>query len=120
MVLTDDEEVRSLNARYRSVDRTTDVLSFAMQEGPGAGLHPLTLLGDVVISTQQAARQAGRGAGALEREIARLLVHGLCHLLGHDHGRVAAARRMEAAERRLLEALGLDDPLVARGRRGRQ
>jgi probable rRNA maturation factor len=73
-----------------------------MQEGPGAGLHP-HVLGDIVVSTEQAARQAPDGD--LEREIVRLLVHGLCHLLGHDHATKKQARAMQAEERRLLDAL---------------
>lgn len=95
--------VRALNLRHRGVDDTTDVLSFSMREGEGGDLHP-ALLGDVVISVDQAARQA---AGELEHEILRLLAHGLCHLLGMDHATAREARRMQAAERRLLAAAGL-------------
>jgi probable rRNA maturation factor len=95
--------VRALNLRHRGIDATTDVLSFAMREGEGGDLHP-TLLGDVVVSVEQAARQA---AGDLETEILRLLVHGLCHLLGMDHATAREAKRMRAAELPLLEAAGI-------------
>ena len=112
MVLTDDEEVRALNRQYRGVDDTTDVLSFPMHEGPVEGPGQ-RLLGDVVISMEQAERQAP--GGDLERETARLLVHGLCHLRGMDHGARRERRRMLAEEQRLLSALGIEEPLTTRG-----
>ena len=91
------------------MDRTTDVLSFAQLEGEG--LVVPGLLGDVVISVEQAARQAPRGD--LEAELARLVAHGLCHLLGFDHGDDAEEARMRAEEARLLEGLGVE-PLAPR------
>jgi probable rRNA maturation factor len=104
LVLADDPIVRELNAAYRGRDRETDVLSFSQQEGVGAGVNTeVLLLGDVVISVEQARRQAGRGASALEEEIVRLFVHGLCHLLGHDHDVRTRAEAMRAEERRLME-----------------
>jgi len=99
LVFTDDGDIRGLNRRYRKIDRATDVLSF---EG-GAGE-----LGDIVISVETARRQADRRRGgtrrALGRELEVLAVHGLCHLLGHDHKRPAPARLMRSLERRLLRA----------------
>jgi probable rRNA maturation factor len=111
VVLTDDEEVRALNRDYRGIDRTTDVLSFPMQEGEGAGLVP-GLLGDVVVSVEQAARQAPDGD--VEREVVRLLAHGLCHLRGLDHGTRTEARKMNAEEQRLLQPLGIESGLTSR------
>jgi rRNA maturation RNase YbeY len=103
VLLTDDGELRELNRRYRNVDRTTDVLSFAQREGEG--LCDTHLLGDVVISVEQAARQAL--GGDLLAELVRLLVHGLCHLRGLDHARRADAARMRAEEARLLGVVGV-------------
>jgi probable rRNA maturation factor len=81
-----DEEMRELNAKYRGIDRATDVLAFAMTEGkafpPPEGAR---LLGDVVVSVETAGRQARAASHSLRREIAVLLVHGVLHLLGHDH-----------------------------------
>ena len=71
------------------------MLSFA-----AADVHHPQILGDVVISVEQAARQAADGT--VEAEIARLLAHGLCHLLGHDHQHEDDARRMREAEANLL------------------
>ena len=104
MVLTDDDEVIALNRDYRGLDETTDVLSFPMLEGEGALLHP-GLLGDIVVSVEQARRQCPDGD--LEPEVVRLLAHGVCHLLGLDHGTRREAARMRARERQLLAAVGV-------------
>lgn len=103
MVLTDDEEVEQLNTEYRGIPRTTDVLSFALQDAEVKTPGPL-LLGDVVISTEQAERQRGRRM-SLEAELERLMVHGFCHLMGHDHQTDAQHAAMKADEDRLLAAL---------------
>lgn len=115
--LTDDDEVRGLNRRFRARDRTTDVLSFPLGPlpalaGPAA---PAPLLGDVFVSVEQAERQAPDGR--LEDELLRLVVHGFCHLQGHDHERGADARRMRAREESLLARVGVAAGLVTRARR---
>jgi probable rRNA maturation factor len=106
VVLVDDAEIHRLNALYRHIDRSTDVLAFAMREGDGATLHA-ALLGDVVISLDTAARQAAARAVAVADEVRLLLAHGVLHLLGYDHERSPAeARRMFRRQRQLLAALG--------------
>ncbi len=103
VVLTDDARVRELNLRWRGVDAPTDVLSFAMDEGdPVAAGGPQMPLGDVVISLDTAAAQARARDVDLEQEATFLLVHGLCHLLGHDHAVPEEAAQMRAEEDRLL------------------
>lgn len=105
MLLVGDRAMRTLNRTYRGKDRTTDVLSFPLQEGANTGLQP-QMLGDIVISLPAAGRQARAAGGTVREEVDRLLVHGFLHLLGYDHERGGAeARRMEARERRLREAL---------------
>jgi rRNA maturation RNase YbeY len=95
--------MRTLNRQYRGKDRTTDVLSFALREGPFADLQP-EFLGDIVISVPVAAKQAREAGHSLAREIELLLVHGLLHLLGYDHERsLAEARRMRRKERLLVK-----------------
>jgi len=96
IVLTDDAAIRSLNRKFRGVDRPTDVLSFSQREGE-APPHA-RLLGDIVISVQTAARRRKR---LLEDELFHLLVHGLLHLLGYDHRTPTEARRMFALARRI-------------------
>ncbi|MDP6945781.1 MAG: rRNA maturation RNase YbeY [Myxococcota bacterium] len=106
IVLTDDPTIQALNSQWREVDAPTDVLSFPMDEGDSPvpmGDH--APLGDIVISLETAARQAdGRGHTSLD-EVRFLLVHGLCHLLGHDHGEPAEAALMRAEETRLLAVI---------------
>ncbi len=103
--LVDDSTIHELNRDYRGKDRPTDVLAFAMREGRRAPGDE-TVLGDVVISLDTAARQAqGRGVSTAD-EVRTLLIHGILHLLGYDHERSdAEARRMKAMERKLRGAL---------------
>lgn len=113
IVMTDDETIRQLNSAWRRKDKATDVLSFSQLEGEGwqqvkrLGDVPAGMpLGDVIISMDTAARQANTAGHSLAMEIRRLLVHGILHLLGHDHvhgGR--QARRMTQEETRLLALL---------------
>jgi probable rRNA maturation factor len=102
--LVDDDQMADLNGRYRGRPRPTDVLAFSMLEGEDAE-HRGALLGDVVIGLETAARQARRRRRSLDEEVARLLIHGTLHLLGHDHERPDEARIMRAEERRLWREL---------------
>ena len=106
IVLLDDPEMAELNESYRSRRGPTDVLSFSLREGHHAR-HRHGLLGDVVIGVRRAAQQAARRRRNLDDEVARLLVHGVLHLLGHDHEREAEAREMRRLERRLWRVLEL-------------
>ena len=103
LALVGNEEIRELNRRYRNKPTPTDVLSFAAAE-PADPRPPL--LGDVVISVEQAAIQAGRAHRTLEAEIDWLLIHGILHLLGYDHERSPKeARIMRALEKKITRAL---------------
>lgn len=104
IALVDDAGMRALNAAWRGRDRPTDVLAFPLEQGPHVERRG-HLLGDVVIGVETAARQARARRRSLDDEVARLLVHGALHLVGHDHVRPDEARRMRAEERRLLRAL---------------
>jgi len=110
VLLVDDERMQGLNAQYRNKDRPTNVLAFPQQTGEadlaaGAGGGP-DLLGDVVISLPTAAREAATQGITFERRLAWLLIHGLLHLLGHDHERSEQdAAAMGAAEQQLLGQL---------------
>ncbi|MFO0689273.1 MAG: rRNA maturation RNase YbeY [Myxococcota bacterium] len=105
IALVDDAEIRVLNGRYRGKPRPTDVLSFSLVEGDHAERRG-RMLGDVVISVETAARQARERRRGLDETIAKLLVHGVLHLLGHDHEEDDEARRMQAEERRIWRVLG--------------
>ena len=102
--LVDDLEIREINRSYRKIDRPTDVLSFSLFEGEAAEFRG-GLLGDVVIGIETAARQAAGRHRAVDEEVARLLVHGVLHLLGHDHEDDDDARRMRAEERRVWRSV---------------
>lgn len=97
IVLTNDAAMRELNHRHRGKDKPTDVLSF-----PGSN--------DVVISVETARRQAAGYDAPLQNEIYRLLIHGLLHLIGHDHHEPAERAAMEAEERRLASAIAMPWP----------
>ncbi|MCX7020162.1 MAG: rRNA maturation RNase YbeY [bacterium] len=84
VVYVDDAEIRTLNKRYRSINKPTDVLAFPMNDGKFASISP-NLLGDVVVSVPTAMRQSEANDHSIEREITILLIHGLLHLLGFDH-----------------------------------
>lgn len=109
VALVTPEEIRELNRRYRQVDAETDVLSFGMDEGQT--LSPLPgqarYLGDIAISLPRAVAQAREYGHSAEREVAYLTVHGVLHLLGHDHHEPAEQRRMREAEETTLAGLGL-------------
>ena len=103
VALVGDEEIRRLNADYRSRDEPTDVLSFPMEDPPPSGPR---LIGDVVISVEKAARQARQRRRSLDDELEVLLIHGILHNLGYDHERSSAdEREMRALERRVRGAL---------------
>ena len=108
VTVTDDETVRSLNREYAGEDAVTDVLSFSQREGEEFAAPPggAPLLGEVVIAYPQALRQARERGKSQEAEVARLLVHGILHLLGYDHSEPGEERRMRAREEELVEAVG--------------
>jgi len=105
IALVCDRKMRDLNRQYRGIDRATDVLSFpAMSEvAPAAGVEPH--LGDIVIATGVARRQARVAGHPLGSELRCLALHGLLHLLGYDHERDTG--QMERLERRLRRRGGL-------------
>ncbi len=104
VVLCDDATIHALNRDYRRKDKPTDVLAFALREGPGGHLAG-DLLGDVIISLDTATRQAKERGVATRDEVRMLLTHGLLHLIGWDHRNDAEDKRMRAETDRLLAAL---------------
>jgi probable rRNA maturation factor len=107
IVLTDDAAIRTLNRDYREVDAATDVLSFPLAD-PDVLRDPVTavFLGEIYISLETARAQARVAKRPFEYEVAHLTIHGLLHLLGMDHHTSSARRKMTAAEKRLMKALG--------------
>ncbi len=105
IVLTDDARLQELNREYLGMDAPTDVLSFpASETDPETGAP---YLGDILISIPYAAKSAEKAGHSLEAEVQLLVVHGVLHLLGHDHAKPAEKARMWKAQREILTRLGL-------------
>jgi probable rRNA maturation factor len=105
IVLVDDEKLRELNRDYLGIDEPTDVLSFpASESDPETGAR---YLGDILISVPRAAEQANAAGHSIQDEVQLLVVHGVLHLLGHDHAEAEEKARMWAAQTEVLERLGL-------------
>ena len=113
--LTDDAEVKALNAQYRHQDKPTNVLSFPMVQpdlldGLANSDDGEVLLGDIVLAYETCAGEAAAQGITLADHARHLIVHGMFHLLGLDHGDDATAGHMEALETAALATLGLADP----------
>ncbi len=108
VVLADADTVQELNRLYRGQDEPTDVLSFASMEGMQlqAGPEETPSLGEIVVCLPVAEAQAARARRPVAGEVAHLLVHGLLHVLGHDHDEPAESAAMQAREDELLADLG--------------
>jgi len=109
VLLTDDASIRELNRTHRGKDKPTDVLSFPVLRH-SFGEAQDEMLGDIAISVETARRQAADYDAPLQNEIYRLLIHGLLHVLGHDHHEPAERAAMEAEERRLASAIAMPWP----------
>ncbi len=115
-----DEEMSRLNQTYREIDKTTDVLSFAMQETTEDEMEIIysaedekdrkamnEFLGDILISVPQALKQSEEYGHSLEREIGFLFIHGFLHLIGYDHQDETSERAMFAKQEQILQEAGL-------------
>ena len=106
-MFTDDKFTRSLNNKYREVDKPTDVLSFSLQEGAikSPEVESDKLLGDIIISVETAQKQADNLNHSIEKELTVLLIHGLLHLTGYDHEEDKDYKIMREKEREILKML---------------
>jgi len=108
IVLTNDATIRELNKNWRKIDKATNVLSF-----PAANLKKLAqspLLGDIILSYETLAREAGQESKTIEDHYSHLIIHGFLHLLGFDHETETEAEAMEALEIKILAALNIANP----------
>ena len=108
ILLTDDEAVRELNRAWRGQDKATNVLSFPASHPPAAG-EPRHL-GDLALAFETVAWEAEAEGKSLHDHAAHLIVHGILHLLGRDHGNDEEAEEMERVELAALVSLGIEDP----------
>ncbi len=107
--LVDRRESRQLNTRYRNKNKATNVLSFPADLPKEVGL---ALLGDIIICAPVVAEEARDQHKTAEAHWAHLTIHGILHLLGHDHQLEEEASAMESIERKILKSLGFPDPYL--------
>ena len=111
LVFTNDADIREINAKWRHIDKPTNVLSFpafALQPGQ----EPGEVLGDIVIARETVEREAAEEDKSFDDHLSHLVVHGLLHLMGYDHQNDDEAEQMEALERKILASLGISDPYL--------
>ena len=121
LLLTDDKAIEELNAEYRNMERSTDVLSFPLieYESPACFdgfdeeedlFNPETgelMLGDIIISIDHAVAQAAEYGHGVVREYAFLIAHSMLHLMGYDHMTEPEAAEMEQRQEEILAGLGI-------------
>ena len=110
--ITDEEEMRSLNFRWRNIDSPTNVLSFPLHDAGSP------LLGDIVICAPVLRREVARQRKSVNAHWAHMIIHGILHLMGYDHSEETDADFMEAKETAILQGLGFPDPYSQDGRVG--
>ena len=127
LLITDDEEIRKINATSRNIDSATDVLSFPMlefsspsdfsgAEDDPSDFDPETgelVLGDIVISAERTEKQASRYGHSLQREFAFLIVHSMLHLCGYDHIEDEDRVIMEERQKIIMQSLYDDFPALS-------
>lgn len=113
IMIVDNSYIQELNFIYRGQNNPTDVLSFAMNELSEAEMDfdvpgEINVLGDIVISLEQAAAQCEEYGHSLERELGFLVVHGMLHLLGYDHESEEERSAMQDLEDRIMQLVKLE------------
>ena len=107
IVITSDEQIHDLNFQFRRVDAPTDVLSFPAElTDPESGAP---YLGDIVIAFPRAESQAQAGGHEIAAELQLLIIHGILHLLGHDHADKDQKEEMWSAQAKILKQLGIGE-----------
>ena len=108
-VLVDDERIHEINREYRHIDRSTDVISFAMEDNDQFYVEGMPrTLGDIFISVDHAKKQAEEYGHSLRREMCFLFTHGILHLLGYDHMTDEQEKEMFGLQDEILGALSIE------------
>ena len=108
-VLVDDERIHEINREYRHIDRSTDVISFAMEDNDQFYVEGMPrTLGDIFISVDHAKKQAEEYGHSLRREMCFLFTHGILHLLGYDHITDEQEKEMFGLQDEILGALSIE------------
>ena len=108
-VLVDDERIHEINREYRHIDRSTDVISFAMEDNDQFYVEGMPrTLGDIFISVDHAKKQAEEYGHSLRREMCFLFTHGILHLLSYDHMTDEQEKEMFGLQDKILGALSIE------------
>lgn len=106
VIFVDDEKIHEINRDYRQIDRSTDVISFALEDNEQYYMEGMPrALGDIFISVDHACKQASDYGHSFYREMCFLFTHGLLHLLGYDHMVEEDEKEMFALQDNILNAL---------------
>jgi probable rRNA maturation factor len=108
LLLADDAALQALNAKWRGIDKPTNVLSFPA--APAGRLDEAPTLGDIALAFETLSREAAESRTPLADHYRHLVAHGFLHLIGYDHETDEDAERMEALEKRVLARFGVADP----------
>ena len=107
-IIVDDQRIHAINKEYRNIDRSTDVISFALEDSDSSYLEGLPRsIGDIFISYDHALSQSKEYGHSVQRELCFLFTHGLLHLLGYDHMEEDDEKEMFALQDQILNALNI-------------
>lgn len=107
IIIVDNKKIHEINREYRSVDRETDVISFAMEDNMDVTYQDFRLLGDIYISIDKCYQQAMEYGHSRVREICFLTTHGVLHLLGYDHMKRDEEEEMFKLQDELLDGFDI-------------
>ena len=107
IILVDEEEIHELNKNYRGVDRKTDVITFALEDGANFKNPEIRVLGDIYLCVSVAYEQALLYGHSRMREMCFLATHGILHLLGYDHMENEEKKKMRQREEEILGNLNI-------------
>lgn len=107
VIFVDNQYIHELNKNYRGIDRPTDVITFALEDGEEVDLNAWRILGDIYISIDKAKEQAIEYGHPFLRELAFLTVHGFLHLLGYDHMNKEDEKIMFSEQEEILNGYGI-------------
>lgn len=106
IIIVDNDYIHKINKEYRNIDRETDVISFALEEGESID-EPVKTLGDIYISIDRVYSQAKEYGHSVKRELFFLVTHGFLHLLGYDHMNKEDEEKMFSLQEKILDSYGV-------------
>ncbi len=107
IIFVDNEYIHKLNKEYRKIDRPTDVITFALEDGEKVDTGEYRMLGDIYISIDKAKEQSKEYGHSFLREVSFLSIHGFLHLLGYDHMNEEDEKEMFGLQEEILDGYGI-------------